>query len=383
MKHLLLLISFSSLAAPVFGQDQVVPAPLADAMPNEATLVPIAPALDHYQSKTALASPEWFALEALRTRLYQRQGQWAEIVARSKRWPIPLPQALEQVLLTSVVTANLQVNEPVKAREPLLRLLWRTNDTSPLAVMDWRREVIRSYLMEGRNDDAQTATQRYLQDYHDESLAWRILQAEVLLSRGEYADIPQLLEAIADPQAQLLDLIAKYLAYTTVGSAVLPTKFSHALEKEAVQFALGYLESEPLAAFQFAALAANIAQLRKDYASEVANLEMALSIKEQAIGRLKVEVEPNRLWFAYGNYALELGNQAQLIVGDFDRWISLANEWRSAKPLQARALLAFVMNRAQEPLLRAAAHDAFIAALAQVDKAEAILIQLYLSPLKR
>ena len=381
VKQLLLLIGFFSLTAPVLGQSQIISTPLSvsDSVVAESNADPAMltkPAIDYYQGKEVEASSEWFELETLRIRYYARQGQWTDIIRRSVRWAMPQPLALEQDLLSTLVAAYLQVKEPAKAREWLVRLLWTQVKADVSAVMAWRREVIRSYVMEGRNEDAQTAMLRYRQDYNDETPAWQMLQAEVLWALANYSEIPPLLASASDPQAQLLRLMARGVAYTTDPS-VLPAEPALALQKEAMQRADQYRNSNPLAAFQFDVMAANIARARKVYPDEVANLELAFAVKEKAIGRLWVDVEGDRLWSAYANYAWELSNQAQLILGDFDPWLALTREWLNNAPMQARAMLALVTTKAETPQMRAAAHQALVAALAQVKDGDAVFAQLY------
>lgn len=381
VKQFLLLFGLFSLTASVLGQTQIISTPLSgsDSFGVESTAdsaIQAKPAIDYYQSQAVEASSAWFELETLRIRLYERQEQWVDIIMRSESWAMPQPLAVEQALLPKLVAAYLHLKEPAKAREWLVHLLWTQVNADASVVRAWRREVIQSYVMEGRNEDAQTAMLRYRQDYSDETPAWRMLQAEVLWVLANYAEIPPLLAAAKDSQAQLLSLIARAVAYT-IDSSVMPAESALALQKEAMQRAGQYRISDPLVAFQFDLMAANIARARKVYADEVANLELALAVKAKANGRLRVDVEADRLWAAYANYAWELSNRAQLIMGNFDPWLTLAREWLQSAPLQARAIFALVITKAEAPPLRAAAHHALIAALTQVKDGDAVLAQLY------
>lgn len=363
-----LFISLFLLQASANAQDRAMSAPLSDASSsNDSNFTLTQPALDYYQGKAVQASPEWVELEMLRIKLYARQGQWADVVERIEHWPAP---GVEHELLPIVIRSYLNLKEPVKAREQLMRMLWSETEAEPQSVMAWRRDVIRSYLMEGRYDDAHTAMLRYRQDYADQSTSWLLLHAEILFALERYLDIPVLLAEVDDPHAQLLTLMAKRLDASSDLALV---------QKKAMQHVVEYSNSDPLAVFQFAVLAADIAQMRKDYLGEVENLELAFSIKEKAFGHFWLNATADRLWSAYANYARELGNQAQLIIGDFDPWLVLAHEWLSKEPMQARALLAFVISKAQDPEVRVAAHQALIKALTQIKDGEATLTQLYLN----
>ena len=89
---------------------------------------------------------------------------------------------------TGVVEAWLELGEVDKARDQLLTLIWRT--PAPQRgdyFAGWRELVVRSYLAEGRYQDAHTAWLRYRLDYADSRPAGAAVSAEVLLRIGQIA----------------------------------------------------------------------------------------------------------------------------------------------------------------------------------------------------
>jgi tetratricopeptide (TPR) repeat protein len=54
-------------------------------------------------------------------------------------------------------------------------------------------------------------------------------------------------------------------------------------------------------------------------------------------------VSGDRLWNAYRQYALDQGNELQLLIGQDARWLDEAAKWSKKQPEKARAFLAVVM----------------------------------------
>lgn len=84
------------------------------------------------------------------------------------------------------------------------------------------------------------------------------------------------------------------------------------------------------------------------------------------------------MWDAYRRYARLLGNQQQLLVGDFDPWFALAQ--RAAdnnQPVQARAVYAMLALEADTLELRLRAHRQFATLLGKEKQGGELVRRLY------
>jgi len=315
----------------------------------------------------ASESDPWMAWEKQRFKVYRSQHNWNAIVQRVERLPAGLPSGFHSWALTQAAEARLESKDAEGARRFLRRLIWRGNDfesqelEEPGELSQWRRLVIRSYLLEGNLADAQTALLRYKQDYPDKGNAWQALHAEVLLRAGEPKAAFEVLVGAQSFEARLLRLLAAMRA-----------KLYQPKDVQASAIALAKrLRQKPALARQAWALAAEAALRAQNLGDRVTALEQALNIPSITKSELLFPIQAGDLWLAYEQLAQAVGNTARLLVGEDERWVAQAKRYTQTHSHYARALYAFLTRYGQDESTRLLAHRSLTEGLFATGQAEA------------
>lgn len=262
----------------------------------------------------------------------------------------------------------------------------------------YRRMIIHSYIVDGRVDDAYTAMLRYQQDYGNADVPTRVLQARVLLLAGRAADAAALLRDMQHPAARAVYLLARLRSNGRPENIL---QEAHQLAKQQGVSVAGACVSCVAWAVQ-----AEAAQLIGDHERRVEALEYMLALydktapryddagctdhvrnsaaplrqmplQEQHPGDMHAEhaecinvsglfnISSDAVWDAYVAYAQILGNQQQLLMGDFEPWFVVAQSMLEKHPLRARAMFAFLALQADTIEVRTRAHQQLIGLLGQ------------------
>ncbi len=138
----------------------------------------------------------WAAWEQERLQILFGQGLFEPLIERVDSIPEAVEPLFLQQALTLKADAQLQLGKAAAARATLRSLLWSSGVGGERREIQarWRQLVIRSYVLEDRNEDARQALQRYRQDFGDESPQWRWLSAQVMLQAGAAEAARDLLE---------------------------------------------------------------------------------------------------------------------------------------------------------------------------------------------
>lgn len=313
-------------------------------------------------------STGWVAWEQLRISLYRDQHLWEALIHRVEALPEGVPADFRDWALQQQVDALLALHRGRAALRILRQAIWM-GDPKPAALAGWRRLVIRSYLVDGRVDDAETALLRYRQDYGDGAPAWRLLQARVMLRSGATGDVAALLAGMSDPDARILTLLAQLRGRT---------RKSGAIARDARQLA----QNKRLSAdqrMQAWSVVAEAAQRDGDYADRVRALENALALP----GRSGTDdglfaLDGDRLWDAYLAYGRVAANRAQLLFGQDQTWYETARSAADKHPVRARALYAVLALEGSDPQLREFAHLQLALSLSALKGGDRLLRALYL-----
>ncbi len=303
--------------------------------------------MDRNQPSAGADPGPWQRWERARIDIYRSQGDWPAIMARADALPGAMAPGFAAWLRTQAVAAALALRQGEQARRRLMVLIW---DGSPDALSrylpQWRRMVIRSYLIDGRVQDAQTAMLRYQLDYGDGGDDWRLLRARVLLRAGRPAEAAAVLSRGKTAGARVLSLLARSRAGTI--------SFQQARGESKPMLDGGKLDAA--LAYRLWATLAEAGQKAGNAAGTVDALEHALSFKRRAGDPDGlVSVRADTLWDAYAAYAQRLANRRQLLVGSFADWLSLAARLARRHPLDARALYAYLVLHADSAARRKAA----------------------------
>ncbi len=312
---------------------------------------------------------EWLGWEKVRLELYQSQHDWKALEASVAALPANLPAPFRQWAEGLQVRALLEQGKGERARALLQRAIWGATEPEAEQLADWRRLVIRSYLVEGQVDDAQIAMLRYRQDYGDGSDEWRLLQAQVMLRAGAKGEVPGLLEKVQGADARILVL----LAHLRIGD-----QRAAAVAHEARQ--ITHQESlTPSQRIQAWALAAEAAAVAKDAPGRAQALEQALS-QPGAVSQLAgvLPLDADDLWDAYLSYGQAAGNHEQLLVGQDQAWFDKAGEFAQRYPLRARAMYTVVALHGLDEQTRSLAHLQLAQSLTSTEGGELLMRRLYL-----
>lgn len=323
----------------------------------------------------ALAQPDadedmtaWETWSERRLALLQEQGMWAQIIDDYARLPEAASAEYQLKLRILAIEAYLAQGDGAQARSLLLQLIW--GDENPQAdevateqTQTWRRLLVYSYLVEGREQDAYVAALRFNQDYPSlqGSDDWQWLNARVLLGVDRPADALQLAQQSRQPRAEVVRLLAQFKG-SEIGDRF-------ALSKSFESLAAADLPLE-LRQELFAAALTN-ATLLSDPALKIEFLERLLA---QAIIDVDLAAGVEALWQAYEAYGQHLANKAQLLRGNYEPWFDAARRYQDLNPAQARSLWVWLSLNSGDEAASARAVTALAEALP-----EALLTALYLS----
>lgn len=327
--------------------------------------------IEAQQPASAASYAVWVRWEQQRIAALKAERKWRQISDRLAKRPRGLPAEFEGWAETELAAAWLQLGEGGSARARLRSLLWRS-PRAPMApdlVPRWRRMVIESYLVDGRFDDAYTATLRYDLDYGDAEKEWRLVRARVLLGVERTAELVRLTAGAATDEERVYSLLAR----ARTGGLSVVELFAEAeaqVDNPGLPADLRYR--------LWAEIARKAARAKNPFL-RVRALEGALALRYLASDRRGAGViDGDALWESYLEYALVIGNAERLLVGRDEGWLALARAVRAAEPIKARAIYAHVARRAANISAGDAAEREFLELLAGADGAPQILRELYL-----
>ena len=313
----------------------------------------------------------WLFYEKQRIEILRDWEMWHTLLERLNKFPVDAPAKLQRWARVEIANAELQLGRGKEARIQLRKMLWQ-----PPALIDQqefslhRRLVLRSYLVDGKLQDARRAMQRYEQDFGDTGDEWVKLKARVLLRIERASDAEKLFldRNDLDHEAQALKLLAELRANKRIPQSVLGDARKLANTK-------GVAAADSARLWKVAAEAA---------AAMHSNLTLTKALEEAAVLSKRIANDPlftvsgDALWEAYNQYAIDEGNAMQLLVGQDDKWIADAAKWQSKRPQRERAFLTVVMFNGSSSDSRAEAYELFLASVQKRDNTVTLIRKLFL-----
>ena len=324
--------------------------------------------LDQAQPRVDEDLYEWILWEQERYQILSQWEQWNELLVRLEALPADLPEQFRQQASTYRIRAYIALGQNPTARQLLRQQLWQAEAGSATDYRHWRELIIETYLNEDRIDDARIAMLRLQQDYGADDRDWVLLRARVLMQARRYEETIEVLSGRLDWQSLALKLLAEYR------NQMHDAKTLWDLSNKRIAAIKAKDDPKQLASYwTLAAIAAeNISPM-----NEVIALESRLSIAASD-GISQVKVDADQLWSAYLRYAQMVGNRSELLVGDDQSWLALADGARKPTPIKARSLYAQLMLQSTQPAIRQQAAIGFLRTLdLQDDAQQQLLGQLF------
>ncbi len=321
--------------------------------------------LDRFQQGTTSVA-DWWLLEQERLQILNLLRDWQAIVERTTQVRAELPPKVKEARNDWLAMARLKLHQGDKARRVLRTLLWSTNTPRAAFQSSWRRKIIRSYLVAGHFQDAKTAALRYQQEFLPTDPAWTYLFARVLLAANDPQLALQWLRANQTFEGRLLRLQAQLM----VGSkpAVVQADAQQLMTSLPVN-ALGLRR-------ELWTVIAAAADRAGDYLGQLRAMEQALNIPPQPADYLLAKPTVEALIKVLLKTGEQLGNQANLILGEDGPWMELARSNIEQYPLRAQSLFAVLVRQGEAEFTRRRAHEALIELLFKADR-KLVAVQLY------
>lgn len=321
--------------------------------------------LDDVQAEVA-DTREWLEWENLRLDLYRRRGDWDKIAERLENLPGDVPDIQRQALMTRAAELLLDSGRGESVREILRTLIWRSGGGSG-QLNHWRRLVVRSYLVDDFNHDAQIAMSLYDREYLPADSDWDYLFAQVLLRQGKAEEAARRLGSTQEPAARVLRLLSRLRAGVDPPQLV--------LEKSAgLRDSLSGQTSLVAATW---AVTAEAAQRASDLEARVNALEQLFN-GPGLPGELGLfELQVADLWHAYEALGSNLGNARNLLFGDPEPWMDLAEGLKGdGSALKARAVIAAAARNSRSRSDRERLHLALYERLEALEL-DTLVVRLY------
>ena len=324
---------------------------------------------------------QWMAWERQRIQFYKSRKQWLHIAERLAVLPDFVDVDFIFWAKTERASALIALRKGGKARRELRGLIWRVNTKSLSTdsitqkkitlekITEWRRLIIESYLVDGRAGDAQMASIRLQQDLETTELNDILVRARIAILNNQPDEAIRLLKPLVDKtEAASLMLLAQLRA-------------QERSPKRVMQSALRYIESKDTKDGLKAnlwAVVAEAAQRQGNRGITTKAIEhLLIDKKNLTLPKSIYHVDTDALWNAYIDYALSIGNEEQLLIGEDSKWLDAANRIRESKPVGSRAMSVFVMLRGQSSELREQASAMFVTSLSAMESGNNLLIELF------
>ncbi len=319
--------------------------------------------LDQAQPKVDEDLYEWILWEQERLAILAQWKQWDQLLIRTEGLPADIPNQFKQQAATYQARAFLELGQTRTARQVLRQQIWQAAAGESGDFETWRRQIIESYIEDGRIDDARVAMLRFDQDFNSTDLAWLLLRARVLIESGRYEQTILILRDQDAWQARLTSMLASF-KLKQIDKAELWQQVKKRSENKAVSaeeratlWALGYFATEQMSPVD------RVVALESLFRSGVRSpLQL-------------FQIPVDRLWQAYLEYAELVGNRSELLLGADDKWLELATKGSKSTPVKSRSLFAMLILRSADSEIANRAAAGYMETFAEVDEAERNLLE--------
>jgi len=318
--------------------------------------------LDQAQPKVDEDLYEWILWEQERFAILTQWQQWDQLLVRLEAMPADVPLQFKRQATTYQARAFLALGQNPTAREILRQQLWQTNARESAEYETWRRQVIESYLGDGRIEDARVALLRFDQDFDAKDLEWLLLRARVLIESDRNEQAMLILQEEKSWQARLTSAYAAF-RLGRIDKAELWRQIKERSQAEGV----GDDERATLWSLAYF-VARQMAPVDRVVALEA----LFRGTAQSPLHLFKLPVD--RLWQAYLEYAELVGNRSELLLGDDEKWLELADNASKVTPVKSRSLFAMLILKSGDASVADRAARGYMQTFAEIDEAERNLL---------
>jgi hypothetical protein len=333
--------------------------------------------IEEQQPLLDIASPDvWLKWERERLMIYQSGQRWQVLQERVGHYKDGLPDDFFYWAKQQQVNALLTLNQAQQARNILQTLIWSEKSNSEKQQLKlqwlplWQKKIIESYLLSGESNDALLAAQRYYQDYPANDLEDRLLRARIYLINNREEDVVKLLKNdTKHPLGGMLYLLAQLRSGITPAPKVLETARNKMSNKK--------INNE--LKFMLWAVVAESAKRSGDRAATINALEFLLAGNKNIDLPVGVfDFSADSLWDIYIDYAIDLGNREQYLIGNDKQWLDAAVIAEKKSPIKARSLYAMVIIRSQNEGAKLQAAKGFLNLMHKRKRGAELIMKLFL-----
>jgi tetratricopeptide (TPR) repeat protein len=333
--------------------------------------------LEREQPQLKSKPEQWMSWEKQRISFYQLRKHWQQIVDRLQTLPDFVDADFIFWAKTQRAVALINLHEGEQARYELRGLIWRLNADKRAGdlVTHWRRLIIKSYLTDGLAADASMASIRLQQDLvePDPQSAYEdtLVRARIAILNNQAKEAIQLLKPLSDKaDAATLMLLAQLRGQTRSPKHVMQAAYRY----------LGDKQIDKEFKVNLWAVISEAAQRMGRRGTRANALEHILANRENlTLDESIFNVNSDSLWNAYIDYAVQISNKEQLLIGQDKEWLDVSERISKEKPVGARAMSVFVMLRSSSDKYREQAASMFTRMLKKRRSASKLLTELFLN----
>lgn len=299
----------------------------------------------------------WNQWELLFFELGWQLGHVADLIARTDSIAASDAYVTHAVAQSYAVRAEIRLGRYNEALKRVRNSILQQPENQE-ALIELRRLITQIYLEQGSMEDAETAMSLFNRDYRPSDPDWEHRYVRVLFRTEKTEDAIARLAPLQTLEGQLLKLYGQYTSQSLSASDIVASGL--AMQPQ--------FENEPALNAELWALISAAARVYNDFEMQATAVESELSIdyRRGANGE-RLTVVPlateQQLLDTYRRFAIYLGNDIGLIIGDDESWFQLAQEFEITSPTAARAVHAYLATDSQNEDIRNSSAAAFANAL--------------------
>ena len=299
-------------------------------------------------------SEDWVDWEMLYYQLALQTEDWNGIIQRTEEIANTVPYEFYAVMQSYAVKAEFGLGQYENARKRLRRMIWELPYELE-RIIEWRELIAESYVADSLLEDAEIALTSFNRDYRPSGPDWEHRYIRILFLTGFNEEAANRVAALQTTEGKLLLLFSGFQSRALGSIEVIELGLK--MEEELVK--------RPVLSAELWSIVNMAARNLNDLEIQITAIEKGLSVSyDSESDRVRYSLVPlnteQQLLATYDVYALSVGNDFNLVVGDDQSWYQLAQEYEITSPITARAIYSFLAGSATNSDI----YSASVAALA-------------------